>query len=110
MPDYPPGTFAEEIRGSQYGHDGFLAMAHNHGELDLAFLVIEERVGGIALGKYRQVLAVGGNGLPLPTLARKDLVSKAGRFVFMTLARVTKILAHPSSVQDGSRLERRGLG
>jgi hypothetical protein len=36
-------------------------MPRNHRELDLAFWEIKERVGRIALGKNRLVLAVGGN-------------------------------------------------
>src|ERR1041384_4588614 len=49
-------SFAEESTRSENRNDRFLALLGNDGHLRLAFLHVEDRVGGIALGENDLVL------------------------------------------------------
>ena len=66
-------SLAEEFIRSENGDDRFLALLGNDGDLRLAFLDVEDRVGGIALRENDLVLAEPINAAALADLGEKGL-------------------------------------
>src|ERR1700722_6087867 len=66
-------SFAKKVAGSQNGDYGFLSLLGNHGELELAFLNIENRVRGVALRENDLILLIFPYRLSLTDFAEKFL-------------------------------------
>jgi hypothetical protein len=64
-------SFPEEMAGPHDGDDGLLALVGNDGELDPAFLDVEDRVCGVSLGEHNGALAKFGNRLALADIGEK---------------------------------------
>ena len=64
-------SFTEEFVRSKNCDDGFLALLRNDGDLHLAFLDVEDRIGRVSLRKDDLVLAVLANAPALADLGEK---------------------------------------
>jgi hypothetical protein len=64
-------SFAKKLVRSENCNDRFLALLGNDGDFRLAFLDVEDRVGGIALRENDLVLAEPVNAAPLADLGEK---------------------------------------
>jgi hypothetical protein len=71
-------SFTKEIIRSKKCDDGFLALFRNDGDLNFAFLDVEDRIRGVSLGKDDLLLGVLTNAAALTNLGEKRFRSVSG--------------------------------